>query len=262
MKSLMDNKDLFIFNLFGTSYMDNDIFEDNYELFRFLEEKGKKVFFLTNESSKSVYEYIGNFARLGIIVKEEAFVTVTDAAIEYMKKNQFKKVYVCGSKTFRQQIKRSGIKIVETIQAGIDCVMMGLDPELTYDKMDSMCVLLNNKIPFVITDTYDSLYSWHGPTLGCGAVSEMISKITGIKPICVGKPDKFMVELAVEKAEVSKNKTVIIGNDYDFDVVSGKNAGITTVMLKGEHLDISLSRYGDADYIITNLKKLYNEISK
>ena len=67
------NIKLFLFDMDGTLYLGNNLFPFTKELLSKIKANGKKYAFLTNNSSKSVKDYVEKLARLGIKATEDDF---------------------------------------------------------------------------------------------------------------------------------------------------------------------------------------------
>ena len=86
MKKLSEKK-LFLLDMDGTIYLDNDLFDGTLDFLARVKDKGGKYLFLTNNSSKSSDAYVKKLKRLGIEAVEEDFLTSTDATILYINTN-------------------------------------------------------------------------------------------------------------------------------------------------------------------------------
>ena len=91
MKDLKKIK-LFLLDMDGTIYLDNDLFEGVTDFLDYIKSTGGRYIFLTNNSSKSVDKYIEKLASLGISSVADDFLTSTDATILYLKKKNYKKI--------------------------------------------------------------------------------------------------------------------------------------------------------------------------
>jgi len=65
MSSLKDKK-LFLLDMDGTIYLENDLFDGTTDFLDYVKSIGGRYMFLTNNSSKSVDKYINKLASLGI----------------------------------------------------------------------------------------------------------------------------------------------------------------------------------------------------
>ena len=62
----LKQKRLFLLDMDGTIYLDNDLFDGTLDFLKYVREIGGKYIFLTNNSSKSVDKYIEKLKVLGI----------------------------------------------------------------------------------------------------------------------------------------------------------------------------------------------------
>ena len=83
--SKLKDKKLFLLDMDGTIYLDNDLFDGTLEFLDYVKSSGGKYMYITNNSSKSVDKYIEKLASLGIESTEEEFFPSTNAiTIRYM----------------------------------------------------------------------------------------------------------------------------------------------------------------------------------
>ena len=82
---------LFLLDMDGTIYLDNELFDGTLDFLRHVKASGGKYIFLTNNSSKSVDKYIEKLASLGINSVADDFLTSTNATITYLKGKNYKK---------------------------------------------------------------------------------------------------------------------------------------------------------------------------
>ena len=94
--SNLKNKRLFLLDMDGTIYLDNELFSGTKEFLSHIKEIGGKYMFLTNNSSKSVDKYIEKLKSLGIASTSEDFFTSVDATVQFLKDKFFKKIYFKG----------------------------------------------------------------------------------------------------------------------------------------------------------------------
>ena len=90
---------LYLFDMDGTIYLGDDLFPFTKELLKTIRKEGNHYLFMTNNSSKSVSDYVKKLARLGIEATEDDFITSSQATADYLKKNLAgKKLFVSGTK--------------------------------------------------------------------------------------------------------------------------------------------------------------------
>ncbi len=226
------DKSLFLLDMDGTLYLDDDLFDGTLAFLRRVKEKGGRYLFLTNNSSKSVNAYVEKLGRLGIEATAEDFFTSTMATCVYLKNHYHgNKIYAAGTASFRQELADAGFPITDKLEDDIDCLLMGNDNELTFQKLEDACILLGRGVTYLATNP-----DWVCPTAfgyvpDCGAVCEMLWHATGKKPLVIGKPEPAMAQLAMEKWQADPAKAVMIGDRIYTDIACGVNAGIDTILV-------------------------------
>ena len=110
----------------GTLYLGDQLYSFTIELLAKLKQTGRKYLFMTNNSSKSVEDYVKKLAKLGIESSREDFITSSQATAFYLHKNhEGQKLYVCGTESLKQELRSEGFTVTETL-AEVDCIVMGL----------------------------------------------------------------------------------------------------------------------------------------
>jgi len=232
----LSQKKLFLLDMDGTIYLDEELFPGTLPFLDYIKRSGGKHLFLTNNSSRSVQTYIQKLARLGITAEAEDFLTSTNALIEDLKQqNPYRLCYAFGTAAFRQQLAEAGIPITDKLSDDINCLLIAFDTELTFQKLEDACILLNRGVDFIATNPDWVCPTWYGSVPDCGSVCEMLFRATGRRPRFIGKPQPAMALLAMQKWGYTKEETVMIGDRLYTDIASGVNAGIDTVfVLSGE----------------------------
>lgn len=223
---------LFLFDMDGTLYLGNRLFEFTKELLERIKSAGKRYLFMTNNSSKSVVDYVKKLEKLGIIATEEDFITSSQATAYYLKLNyNGARLYVCGTKSLKEELRKEGFAITEVLDE-VDCIVMGFDTELTFKKLEDVSRLLSEReLPYIATNPDYVCPTEFGSVPDCGSVCDMIFNATGKRPFVIGKPAALMPELAMKKLGYSKEETAVVGDRIYTDIKSGLNAGITGILV-------------------------------
>ena len=237
MLSAISQKRLFLLDLDGTLYLDDTLFEGTLPFLSRVSEIGGRALFLTNNSSRGADAYVAKMARLGIRATVDDFLTSTDATVRYLEENHSGTLfYVAGTESFRSQLQSAGIAVTtDRNDPAIGGVLLGFDTELTFSKLEDVCVLLRRDLPYLATNPDLVCPTWYGSVPDCGSVSKMIANATGKTPRFIGKPEPDMILLALEKTGYGKSDALMIGDRVYTDIAAGVNAGIDTVLvLSGE----------------------------
>lgn len=258
----LKNKKLFLLDMDGTIYLDNELFDGTIDFLNHVKSIGGKYIFLTNNSSKSVEKYIDKLASFGIKATEDDFLTSTNATVTYLKAKAYNKIYAFGTESFRQQLSESGFNITCELTDDIDCLCMGFDTELTFKKLEDACILLNRGVDYIATNPDWVCPTWYGSVPDCGSISQILETATGRKPRFIGKPQPDMAYLAMEKTGFSADETVLIGDRLYTDIACGINAGISTIfVLSGEGtMDDLKNSDAKPEFIYDDIKCIYKAL--
>ena len=207
---------------------------------------------MTNNSSKSVADYIKKLEKLGIPATREDFITSSQATAYYLHKHhEGQMLYVCGTNSLKEELRREGVAVTE-IADEAECIVMGFDTELTFQKLEDVSrLLLTREIPYVATNPDLVCPTEFGSVPDCGSVCQMIENATGKRPVVIGKPSALMPQLAMERWGYGKEETCVIGDRIYTDIKSGLNAGITTILvMSGETTPEILAESKDKPHIV------------
>ncbi|MBE7067747.1 MAG: HAD-IIA family hydrolase [Clostridiales bacterium] len=235
---VLDAKKLYLFDMDGTIYRENELFDGVIELLKKIQCKGGYYAFITNNPSKSVKDYIKKLNRLGIKdVKKENFFTSTQASIMIFKEKFGKQlIYAQGTKSFIKELKANGLNVTQKYTPKAVAVLVAFDPELTGKKLRNTCEILTKcNIPYYATNPDWVCPVEFGSVPDCGSMCVGIEYATGKKPVFIGKPQPAMIFELMKKFKKTKEETVVIGDRLYTDIASGVNAGVDTIcVLSGE----------------------------
>lgn len=242
----LQDKRLFLLDMDGTIYLDDRLFDGVQDFLARIREKGGRYLFLTNNSSKGVEDYIKKLTGMGIPAGREDFLTSVDAAIDHLRRlYPGKRCYVQGTRSFYQQMEAAGIDVTCDREAGADILLSGFDRELTFQKLEDCCILLNRGVLWLATNPDWVCPTWYGYVPDCGSVCQMLTRATGREPEFLGKPKPAMVGLALRRTGYPPEETVVIGDRIYTDIACAANAGIDSIfVLSGEGTREDMETYG------------------
>ena len=236
-KQTIQKTKLFLFDQDGTLYLGNRLYDFTIPMLERIKATGRRYMFMTNNSSKSVADYIKKLENMGISATREDFITSSQATAYYLKKHHpGKTLYVCGTESLIRELEMEGFQTTTDL-AKVECIVMGFDTELTFQKLEdvSRLLLTREDIPYIATNPDYVCPTEFGSVPDCGSVCDMIYNATGKRPVVIGKPSPLMPELAMEKAGFTKEETAVVGDRIYTDIKSGLNAGtITMLVMSGE----------------------------
>ncbi|MDR0696025.1 MAG: HAD-IIA family hydrolase [Christensenellaceae bacterium] len=238
-RSLTIDADVFLFDLDGTIYLGDVLIKGVLDMLKALNYLGKKVFFLTNNSSKTIDEYLVKLKKIGYTATSEQIVTSTSAAIMYLKTSHpGKTVFPLGTVPFTNELEKNGIKLSENA----DIVLLAFDTDINYNKLWRANVLLDSGALFVITHPDLTCPSDIGNMPDVGSLAALLSSSSGRKPdIICGKPYSLMADIINNQIHVNKDRVLMVGDRLYTDILFGINNGYRTLLvLTGDTTEIML----------------------
>ena len=264
MASLKDKR-LFLLDMDGTLYLDDRLFDRVPDFLSHIRRIGGRYLFLTNNSSRGVEGYIAKMRRLGIETAPEDYMTSADAA-EHTLLTEFpgQKCYVSGTASLKAQLRQAGIDVTDTLSDDITVLLSGFDTELTFQKLEDSCILLNRGVTWLATNPDWVCPTWYGSVPDCGSVCQMLERATGKTPRFLGKPQPDMAYLAMERTGFAPKQTVLLGDRLYTDIACGVNAGVDTVfVLSGEGTEADIEKFGvQPTWVRRDIAELLQELQK
>ena len=263
-KNRLREIELFLFDMDGTIYLEDKLIEGSLELLELIKSQNKKYVFLTNNSSKNVNTYLKKLKRMGIEVNKENIFTSSKATAIYLLENyKSPKVYCVGTNDFIKELEEYGVIVKKEKDYNVNCVVVGFDTELNYEKIKIACELISSGKDFIATNIdlvcpiKDSKF-----IPDCGAICNLIKAAVNIEPKYMGKPNKKIIDIISNALNIEKDKIVIVGDRLYTDIEIGINSGVDTIcVLTGETTkeDIENSHIKPT-YIVNSVKNIYNII--
>ena len=264
-QELLRSRKLFLFDMDGTIYCGDRLFPYTGQLLELLKATGRKYMYMTNNSAKSVEDYIKKLKKMGIPADPKEFITSAQATIHYLKKNCPQlALYICGTASIRKEFSKNGLLVTEDPRKA-QAVVVCLDSELTYEKVSNIAKLLSlhPEMPYVATHPDKICPAEFGFIPDCGSICDMIYTCTGRKPDrIIGKPEPLMPQLGMEWMNCTPSETIVVGDRISTDILSGIHAGTATALvLTG---DDDLSDYEAAprnpDLVLNDLKEILDAL--
>ncbi|MFZ3150406.1 MAG: HAD-IIA family hydrolase [Anaerolineaceae bacterium] len=226
-----------ILDMDGVLWHDSNPIGDLPEIFSGIAAMGLKVVLATNNATKSVEEYLTKLRAFGVEVDREQIITSAETTALYLQTHfpAGTTAYVIGTSSLKKtlQSKRLQIATEENCQSA-DVVVVGLDPNITYDKIRNAGLLVRSGAAFIATNTDATLPTPNGLYPGAGVMVAAIRIASGREPLVIGKPFTAMYEQAFKLLGIRPDQTLGIGDRLETDIISAQNAGcLSALVLSG-----------------------------
>lgn len=237
----------FLFDGDGVIYTENNPLPGGIEFIELLQERGKQVFILTNNSTKIRDEFKEKFSAFGLNLPVECILSSAYLTAHYISKEKpSARVYVIGEEGLKKELENFGIYIVNRNEEmneddifalnleNIDYVVTGMDRRLNYVKISRAVNLLmsNKETKFIATNADFTFPTVHGLIPGGGAMIKILEELSGRKvEKIIGKPNTGMFEIAMELSQTNKEQMIMFGDRLETDILGANLAGIKTCLV-------------------------------
>lgn len=234
--SKISDKKLYIFDMDGTIYLGDNVFNFAIRFINNLRSAGKRVLFFTNNASHSDDFYIENLTKLGFSPSREEIMTSGDVTKVFLhRKRPGKSVYLVGTDDLVNDFKKDGIKLVDGNSESADIVITSFDTTLTYKKLNDACRLVRNGSEYLSTHPDFNCPTETGFIPDSGAIAAFVTASTGKIPTYFGKPYIETLEMICEHTGIAKEDMCIFGDRLYTDIALGVRNGVMSILvLTGE----------------------------
>lgn len=219
----------YLIDLDGTMYKGSEKIEAAGDFVKKLKEKDIPYLFVTNNSSRTPAQVAQKLREFDIPAEEDLVFTTSQATANYIyEQKKDASVYVIGEEGIRSALEEKKFPFGgETA----DYVVIGIDREISYEKLAVACLAVRNGATFISTNGDIAIPTERGLLPGNGSLTSVIAVSTQTKPIFIGKPESIIMEQALKVLGTSKDETLMVGDYYDTDILAGMNAGLDTLLV-------------------------------
>lgn len=228
-----DEFDGFLIDLDGVVWEGRDFLPGATEALRGLDDAGKEIVFVTNNSVRRPDEYAERLRQAGVPVTAERVVTsgVATAGIAVEKVGTGASAFVIGSPRFKEAATDAGLTLLvgEAAQSA-DAVLVSAHREFDYAELLTATRAIQNGASLFGTSRDPTLPMPGGAWPGTGATLAAVETATGRKAEIGGKPERHLFDQAralIGDAE----RVVMIGDRVASDIAGGHRAGLATILV-------------------------------
>ena len=249
-EELLRGTELFLLDLDGTVYLDETPIGKMQKTLSRLRDMGKKLVFLTNNSSKTHAQYVEKLTRIGLFDARDGVYTSGMATVEYIKEHcAGQRVYLVGTEHVRAEFEEAGIVLDDEKP---DLCVLAYDVELNFDKIRRFDRFLRAGKPFFATHPDDVCPTKDGSMPDVGSFLAMFERSSGRRPdLVIGKPYSVMAECLSRAFKVPRERMCMVGDRMHTDIRFGNGSGMRTILvLSGETTRETMKSFPDRPDLI------------
>ncbi|WP_335870318.1 TIGR01457 family HAD-type hydrolase [Bacillus sp. 2205SS5-2] len=219
----------YLIDLDGTMYRGKEKIEEAGDFVHRLKDKGIPYLFVTNNSSRRPEQVAEKLCKFDIPTEPNQVFTTSMATANYMAtKKPGGTAYIIGEEGIRSAVESKGLTIVDEHP---DYVVVGIDRGITYEKLALACLGVRNGATFISTNGDIAIPTERGLLPGNGSLTSVVTVSTQTQPIFIGKPEAIIMEQALKVLDVPKENAIMVGDNYDTDILAGIRTGMDTLLV-------------------------------
>ena len=243
----------YCFDLDGTVYRGKAAIDSAVTFIHTLQQQGIEPYYLTNNSSKTREQLQDALRAIGIQaplthIYSSALATAKYVAHHYPQA----KVKVIGTDGIFHAF--SSMPLVADDEQP-DVLVMGIDRTMTYERLTEAALIVQRGAKLIGTNGDIKFPMEAGFAPGNGSLVHLVANVAGVEPLFIGKPSPLMLEIVAQEHHFTKEEMVMVGDNYDTDILCGIHFGCDTI-----HVDTGVTRTADVltkpmrpTYIVPNL---------
>lgn len=232
---MLEHLSALILDMDGVLWRDKEPIGNLPAIFARFHDLDLKVVLATNNSTRSVEQYLEKLAGLGVNSLQPWQIITSSQALATLLKRDFPHggpVFAIGEDGLQQELIGQGFEPLAVHEASqAQAVVMGIDREINFAKISEATLLVRAGAPFYATNPDKTFPTPRGEIPGAGAWQSIIITASNVQPIVAGKPFPFMMELALQRLGTPAEKTLVVGDRIETDILAGQAVGCQTCLV-------------------------------
>jgi NagD protein len=225
-----------------------------------LRELGRPFLVLTNNSIYTPRDLAARLRASGLDVPEESIWTSALATAAFLADQRPRgTAFVIGESGLTTALHEAGYTMSERSP---DYVVLGETRSYSLERITLAIRLIAAGARFIATNPDPTGPTPAGIVPATGAVAALISRATIVRPSFVGKPTPLMVRAALNAIDAQSERTTMIGDRMDTDIVAGLEAGLETILvLTGVTVEGEVERFSyRPSRVVTSVADLVDDL--
>lgn len=242
-------------DLDGVVYIDGAAIPGAGEALETLRHQGRRLLFVTNNSTKTSRTVVDTIAQLTGFQADERDVVTSGLVTAMTVERLVDRVLVVGGPALVETLRSRGLTVVSDWRRA-EAVVCGLNFRVTYDDLAAATLAIRAGALFYATNTDATYPTAEGHKPGGGAIVAALETATGMEAVVCGKPHAPLGD--VVRAIAGENDVLVVGDRFETDIALGKAQGWSTALvLTGVTAAASEAPPGlDPDIVVDSLADL------
>jgi len=206
------------------------------EFVRRLREARLPLRLITNNTTDSKSSLAEKLARAGFDFTIGELHSCIAAAVTHLRRANATTCLILGASTLREMFVDEGFTVVHG--SDVDAVVVGLDTDLTYDRLRLACDAVGrNGASLIALHRNRLLIDSQGRcSPSVGAIVEAIRYATRVEPTLIGKPSPAYFQQALDDIALPPESVLVVSDDPFSDLAGAKRMGMRAAfVLSGKY---------------------------
>lgn len=252
-KDWLSNFDAILTDCDGVLWLYSDVIEGSIEVVNKFIHSGRKVYFITNNSTKTREEFLSKAQQMGFCVDTDKIISTAHLAANYLKRMEFNKtVYIIGSSGIKKELDAVGIssfgvgpdtlngglknlvdnELKRNLNSEVGAVIVGFDEHFSFPKLAKATSYLNNaECLFLATNTDERFPMTSCVIPGTGSIVRSVETAAERPALVMGKPNTACCKHLIDDQIIVPERTLMIGDRCNTDILLGTNCGFQTLLV-------------------------------
>lgn len=204
-------------------------------IFKEIQNRNWKVVLATNNSTRTIEQYLQKLAEFRVYLEKTQIINSAQTVAARLLKSfpPGSSIYVVGEAGLTEAVINHGFILEEKPRTAV-AVVVGMDRNLTYEKLKNATMLIRDGAAFIGSNPDKTFPTPNGLVPGAGSILAAIEAATNVQPIITGKPNPEIYQLAMERMESKPHETLVVGDRLETDILGAQQCGcLTAVVLSG-----------------------------
>lgn len=229
--TLLADHDAVLLDLDGTVYRGGQLAPGADEAIAGVREAGVLARFVTNNASKPAQAVADHIRDLGLEADADEVSTSAQAGAALLAAQlpAGSKVLVVGSESLAGEIDNVGLVPVRRVDEEPVAVVQGHSPDTGWWNLAEACLAIRGGATWVACNSDLTLPTERGQLPGNGAMVTALRAATGAEPQVAGKPERPLLDRAVDSA--GAQRPLMIGDRLDTDIAGAVTYGMPSLLV-------------------------------
>ncbi|MEA2332892.1 MAG: hypothetical protein QOH58_3030 [Thermoleophilaceae bacterium] len=202
------------------------------EVLEAIRASGRPLVLFTNGSHMGPEAFARGLREEGLPVGDDEVLTPVCSALSYLgRRHPGQATMVFGSEAVRDRMAAAGVPLTGGEEAEV--VFVAHVDQVDLDEMERAAHAVSNGARLLTANYLRGYWGANGIIFSRGAmVTAGIAKVTGARPVVVGKPSSAAVRETSDHLGVPSEQLAVIGDDLGMDIGLGHEGGSRTILVR------------------------------